>query len=756
MRAILALVTMLGLVAALPAQAATQVQATLSAGTVESGATVNLVVSVTDGQGGTGDPQFTLPRGLAMLGSEQSQNFSWINGRSTSRIEYRYAIGTEQPGKFVIGPIRVRVGKLVYDCPTMALTVTAGASRPVTRPTGVAGASFVVEAKPEHPYVGQLVQLTMRLVQTVSLTQGAANGTPSTTGFWSESYGAPIEYRANAGGRSAYVTERRVRIYPLAPGRATIGSASLLVIPATTNQDPFFGGPSPQPIEIRSESVHVQVQALPAGAPPAFANAVGAFTWSWSLDRGHTTQDQALALRLDVRGSGNLPLLRTPPLALPDFEVYAGTVSDSFAPPGEIAPGRRRFQWTLMPRRTGTLRVPGQPMAWFDPAAAAYRSTVLPVLEVEVLASGPGHAEDEDAGVLPAALARVPALPGSRAAQPWVFALGGLLLGLAVQLWRRSSAPDPHAGDRTMQAALRERIANTRGADFWLVADEAVAFAERQGQQVLRLREDIAAARYGGLMQPEDDVRRRIRERLEDVAPPVRSAAPMRALAVAVAAVAIASWFVGSGGRGPEGYAVRARAADALARQRDVAGAASGWAQLWRESPGDPALAARMAWAELRSSHLPEAATWVLRGRDGERRCGALVWAEARVREGGGLVGSPGAGLPVRSIEWAALAFALALGAALEWPRRWSSVPLLLLAIAAASVPPLSALRARATELAVVRVDTPLVGGGTSLEPGEVVRVLSRRGAVVHVSAGHDVAGDVAAPALLAVREGAR
>ena len=43
-----------------------------------------------------------------------------------------------------------------------------------------------------------------------------------------------------------------------------------------------------------------RLRALPPGAPAGFENAVGEFHVSWGLDRGHTAQDQAVLLRLDV------------------------------------------------------------------------------------------------------------------------------------------------------------------------------------------------------------------------------------------------------------------------------------------------------------------------------------------------------------------------------------------------------------------------------------------------------------------------
>jgi hypothetical protein len=753
--ALLAVLLLTPIASVRSAWSAPQVQATLSAGSVEVGAGVTLVVAVTDPAGATGDPQFTLPAGLQLLGSEQGSSFSWVNGRSSNRIEYRYAIGTDQVGRFAIAAIRVRVGRQVFECPTLSLNVTPAVTRDAPQAHGAAGASLVVEVRPSRGYVGQLMQLSMKLVQTRDLTQTGSTVTPTTSGFWVETYGDPIETRASAGGRPATVTERRMRIYPLAPGRATVGSAAL-VVSVASGGDPFLGGAPPRPVEIRSEPVRVEVLPLPAGAPAGFANGVGSFTADWRLDRGHTTKDQALTLQLDVRGIGNLPLLHTPALALPDFDVYASTVDDSFGPAGEVAAGRRRFQWTLLPHRTGALRLEPPALAWFDPGAAAYHRAALAPLEVEVLAAGPASSADRDANAFPPVFGRDGARPGGRAARPWVFAIAGVLAGLAVQLWRRASVPDALAADRARARELLRAVGLAHGPDFWSAADEAAAWVESRGGQVLRLREEIAAARYSGRPLREDDVRPRLVERVAEALPASTSRAPGRALAALLGVLAAGALVFGAGARGGDALAARSLGADGLARAAHIDEARSAWTALWREAPGDPALAARLAWSELRRERPAAAAVWALRGMRGEARNASLDWTVARVREAGGLVGAPGEGLPLRALEWAALAFALALGALLEWPRRWSALALGLLALVVAGVLPVSGWLASRAHVAVVARTAPLAGADVDLDPGQVVHILRVNGASVHVRAARGLAGDVPADALLDTGEGAR
>jgi hypothetical protein len=124
---------------------------------------------------------------------------------------------------------------------------------------------------------------------------------------------------------------------------------------------------------------------------------------------------------------------------------------------------------------------------------------------------------------------------------------------------------------------------------------------------------------------------------------------------------------------------------------------------------------------------------------------------KGRTREAGGLAGSGARALPVRRIEWAALALAFGLGAGLAWPRRWVVAACTVgLAACAVAVPLHAELVARRAE-AVVMHDVKLGGSDIDLEPGRVVRVSSTGNGRSHVWVGPGVEGWVPDDALRAV-----
>src|SRR6185369_16666398 len=143
-------------------------------------------------------------------------------------------------------------------------------------------------------------------------------------------------------GSRVLVTETRARLYPLAAGAATIGEANAvltLAVPAS-GRDPFdwlSGGGSRRQVSVHSDPVAVTARALPGGAPAGFDGAVGRFDAAWQADRSRTTLDVPATVWIDIRGQGNLPLIRKPELVSADADVFSSTVQDSLGPPGTLA-----------------------------------------------------------------------------------------------------------------------------------------------------------------------------------------------------------------------------------------------------------------------------------------------------------------------------------------------------------------------------------------------------------------------------------
>lgn len=733
-------------VAAGEARAAVEIEARVSRSQLSVGESTTLDVVVRGAAAGLGEPEFPVPPGLEILGSSRQQSFSWVNGRTSSETVFRYDLGPQVTGTLEIGPFEVRAGGRTYRASAIQLDVTAAAAR-IGGGDG-APAELRVEVEPRHPFVGQPVLLRVRLVQRAPLAEDPRYAPPATPGFWSEEASRPESYYADEGGRRVLVTETRTRLYPIAVGPATIGAASAAVALAApgATRDPlrWLRGQVPRrELTLRSEPLEVEVRPLPEGAPAGFDGAVGQYSVTWSADRAATRADVPVTLRLDLRGTGNLPLVQAPPLSADAFEIFSSTVDDSMPAPGRLSAGRRRFMWTALPRREGRLRLDPPPFAWFDPERGAYMTPEPQAVTLEVGPALPGAAAVE-AG-LPAELRGRGLDPFRRRAVPWAWALGGVALGAAFFIWRRTGRPDPLAMERARQREWLRVVGLAKGPAFWRAAEEASAWLEARGADIAHLRREIAAARYGGSDANAESVRRRVVELLGGALPPVPPLWPLRVTAALLAAGAVVLCLLTGPRSGPAEGAVRAAAADRAAAEGRMTEAREEWLSLWREGARAPGLAARIAWSHVRAGEVGPAALWVLRGESAGGREPALAWVREQVREGGGLAGEDPVHLPVRPIEWALLALLGGAAAGALASRPPLALAALAVALAGSLVRPLESLWQARAPRGVVREATPLAGPDLELEAGHVVRVLGTRGDALEVSAGHGVRGTVPA-----------
>lgn len=111
-------------------QATPPAEARVERSTIALGENVTLEILVR-GQVGS-EPAFGVPPGLEMLGSGRSQNFSWINGRSSAETNFHYELGAARAGRYTLGPFRVTAGGQTVTVPAVEVTVLAA-------PTSIGG-----------------------------------------------------------------------------------------------------------------------------------------------------------------------------------------------------------------------------------------------------------------------------------------------------------------------------------------------------------------------------------------------------------------------------------------------------------------------------------------------------------------------------------------------------------------------------------------------------------------------------------------
>lgn len=350
---------------------------------------VRLIVQV-DGQGA---PQVAQPslndlENLRVLrGPSTNTSFTWRNGRSAASQQLIWTLLPSGPGTAVVPSLAVVVDGRVFRTEPIRFEVISsrgGAQRPPDRggtATGEEQADVFIRSKLERDevWVGEPVGLTISLYSTARVSSPRWLEQPEFANFWVDDVDTDPDgerYRERVGGRvmDVYPLERHVLSSPT-PGTYEIEPWVLQLQVLAARQDLFdlLGRGQRQTIVRKTEPLTLRVKPLPAGAPDGFDGAVGRFDVSAELDRSQARVNDAVALRLTVRGEGSLRSVDPPPLAAPpELQVYDPKLIDSSQSTRAGIETSKTWEWILVPLAPGDIRVPEVSFPYFDPASGRY------------------------------------------------------------------------------------------------------------------------------------------------------------------------------------------------------------------------------------------------------------------------------------------------------------------------------------------------------------------------------------------------
>lgn len=380
-----------------PASALAQsAQAYLSQSSVPLGGQFVLNVEVSGGR--DGDPVLPDLSAFAVhLHSGTSTSMQFVNGRMSTTSTFRYRFQATQEGTFEIGPIAVPVdgGGLRTDPLTIEIT-SAPASAAGAGARGAGGADdggvgpddlFVIAVpSAEQVYVNQPVVVEYRLFTRFDVESYSVVRPPGTAGFWVEALAAPqarVEQVVRGGVQYASTVIHRAALFPTGAGPKRLDP---LVLDAQVRgqqrsrfgSDPFggfFGSPfgSRTQVSVASNALDIDVLPPPPGAPDAFSGFVGSLAVAADVDRTAAETNDALTLRLEISGSGNVRTLPEPSLDLPPaFEVYPPEMREEVEPAADGVRGRRVYEYVVVPREPGRMTIPAVEFAYFDAERGAY------------------------------------------------------------------------------------------------------------------------------------------------------------------------------------------------------------------------------------------------------------------------------------------------------------------------------------------------------------------------------------------------
>lgn len=351
--------------------------------------------------------------------SSQS-SFQMINGRTSqsSNIIYTYVLLTANPGTYTIGSASVQVdGKTVKSQPVQVKVLpSAGGgstnargnnndnyheerlnSSSTSSSQSDSGKDLFMTATASRTKVHEqeAILLTYKIYTLLDLTQ-LDGKLPTLDGFQIQEIPLPrtkeFELEHYNGRNYRTVVWSQYLLFPQKSGKLTIPSITYEGVVVTRNRhiDPieaFFNGQSGYVEEKRSivtPSLTIDVASLD-NKPAGFSGAVGKFSIASDISTEEVDANDAVTLKISVKGCGNMKLIATPQVEFPkDFETYDAKVNDSFQLTRAGLEGTKEFEYLVVPRHAGTYEIPSVKFIYFDTDSRTYKTLTTDAYTLKV------------------------------------------------------------------------------------------------------------------------------------------------------------------------------------------------------------------------------------------------------------------------------------------------------------------------------------------------------------------------------------
>ena len=352
-----------------------------------------------------------------LMGPSRSQQSSvqMINGKttSTSSITFTYILMANKEGTFTIpAATAIADGKEVESTPFKVKVLPKDDANGIggvggnndTQSTGRNNASlsatdlFVTSTTSKTTvYEQEAILLTYKIYAAVDLRGFDNVKLPDFKGFQSQEVELPndrhweLEHYRGRNYRSTIY--RQFVLFPQQTGQLEIESARFdaSVARATEAIDPFdaFFNRGNTYVEIKktltTPKILVTVNPLPSGKPDGFTGGVGDFSINSSLSSNHVKANDAVTLKLNITGVGNLKLIKAPEVKFPeDFEIYDPKVDNQFRLTSTGLSGSQTIEYLAIPRNAGNYRIPALKFSYFDTKTKSYKTLTTEYYDLQV------------------------------------------------------------------------------------------------------------------------------------------------------------------------------------------------------------------------------------------------------------------------------------------------------------------------------------------------------------------------------------
>lgn len=346
-----------------------------------------------------------------------------INGSMTSTrsLGYTYQIRALKVGNFKLSPAQITVKGKTIKSSSPNIQVVQGANNNGSNPSSqnninqddnsnnnagiIFGRSF---ASKKQAYIGEPIIISQKIFSKKQITNISDFKEPSYDGFWKEKIDiGDLKVSRESYNNQVYntVVLQKLIIFPQKTGKLEIGSFDIngvISIRKTRKardqwEQWMYGNKVTTSentnVKINSPKLFIQVKPLPeAGKPDNFSGLIGQFSMQAQMDKKQVNANDAINLKIKIKGKGNIDLLDiSAPQLPPDFESYDPKISTKKEIGIDGVHGSKTFEYLIIPRAEGKFRIPPITFSYFDSKLKKYVTLRSDTFDIQV---GQGNGEN--------------------------------------------------------------------------------------------------------------------------------------------------------------------------------------------------------------------------------------------------------------------------------------------------------------------------------------------------------------------------
>jgi hypothetical protein len=315
--------------------------------------------------------------------------------KSETTVTYTYVLLAKNEGTFNIPTATIKVNNSNYTSNALVIKVlpqdqanTAAESNASTPASGVSDKDLFVsmQVSKRSVYEQEGFLVTFKLYSKNTQVNLSGVKFPEFEGFLAQEIELPAEKQwsmENYNGSNYYIaTLKQTVLYPQRSGRITIETGKFDVkVRVRTQQrarsffDDFFDTYQDVNKTLTTSPVTIDVKSLPSGKPASFANAVGNYKMSASINSNLVKANEAVIVKVSISGIGNLRLVKNPEITFPnDFEIYNPKVENNTRTTVAGVSGTKTIEYMVIPRYSGDFEIPAIQFSYFDTKTGTYKT----------------------------------------------------------------------------------------------------------------------------------------------------------------------------------------------------------------------------------------------------------------------------------------------------------------------------------------------------------------------------------------------